>query len=304
MVTKRVLLTKSVTDDEARRHTEARISDLIAGVVRREKRRSKPESEAKPPRNKQPEPARTDHEVDADRPQNHRPITDALKLYLHAVLDHPDDTVTQRQRRLGWSSYKANKAKQDAVAKGLVVELNINLGRKTRGRILLLLLTSDGYDLLNLPAPDTPGYRMSPEHWWWQNAIARFHAADPDTKVEIEYALNGKSIDVARLSGDWVDAIEVEMTPDNAIRNAKADLEAGAAHVTIACRDKQVEKTVADHLAQSVSPAARSRITLTTLAELPVAAALFGKAQRQDTGRTKPKKAPDLLSSLEDDRDD
>lgn len=296
MVTRHPILTKSVTDEQARQHTEARIGELMACVVPRERR--KPEQEKASAASK----ARPKSKPDEPRPEPH-PVTDALKLYLRAILDHPNDTVTQRQRRLGWSSYKANKTKQNAVEQGHAVELSINLGRKTRGRILLLLLTSKGYDLLDLPAPDTPGYRMSPEHWWWQQAIAVFHADTHGTKAEIEFQLNGKRMDVGIIRGERIDAVEVEMTPDNAIRNAKADLEAGASHVTIACRDKQVEKTVGEYLAQSVGASALSRITLTTLADLPVAAALFGKTRRQDKCRTSVKNAPNLLLPLEDTKD-
>lgn len=302
MVTRRPILTKSVTDEQARRHTEARIGDLMAGEARRERRKREPEKHAAATASKSHPRTSSETQRERSRPEP-RPVTDALKLYLRAILDNPNDTVTQRQRRLGWSSYKANKTKQHAVDQGHAVELNINLGRQTRGRILLLLLTAKGYDLLDLPAPDTLGYRMSPEHWWWQQAIAGFQSREPGTKAEIEFQLHGKRMDVGVIRGERVEAIEVEMTPDNAIRNAKADLEAGASHVTIACRDKQVEKTIGEYLAQSVGATALSRITLTTLADMPVAAGLFTRTPRQDKRRTSPKKAPDLLLPLEDAKD-
>ncbi len=269
MTAKRPYLTKTVTDAEALAHTQGLLAPLMHHVVKQKVQPEQQRHRQKKPKQPAPEP---------------KPVKDDFRLFLQSIFEHPNDTVTERKDRFGWSSYKANKIKQVTVRDGYAVELNINLGRKTRGRVLLLQLSKKGYDLLGQSPPDTPGYRMSPEHWWWQCAIAQYYGNLPEARAEIEYRLGDKRVDVAVIRGNVVDAYEVEMAPDNAIRNAKADLEAGAGNVTIACRDARIAKAVGERLAGFVSGADLKRIRLVTLAELPVTQYLFGKGASKDEG--------------------
>lgn len=261
MTTRRPLITKTVTDEEARRHTERLLAPLMHRVVRRTPKAEKPE---------RPEPKQAE-----EKPQK-EPPKDDLRVFLHGILDHPNDTVTERKDRFGWSGYRANRIKALSVKGGFAVELPINLGRKTRGRILLMQLTAKGYERLGEEPPKSDGFSCGPVHWWWQQALARYIDSLPGTEAAIEHTLNGKRIDVAALRETGVHAFEVELSPDNAVRNAKADLEAGATHVTVACKDTRVLKAIGERIGQHVDAVTLARITLTTLADLPVAEFLFG----------------------------
>ena len=136
--------------------------------------------------------------------------------------------------------------KNDLLKKGLIEEFSVDLGITCGGRVKLLRLTRRGYELIGKKPPLEPSgilKKASCEHIWWQEFIAKDYRAR-GYKAVIEKELNGKSADIGVMTDHETVAVEVELTPRNALTNFKENIDAGFTRTLIACKNYRVKKEV------------------------------------------------------------
>lgn len=200
---------------------------------------------------------------------HHRPeLSDDELEYLRSVTDRPLLTITQRRDALALSSDAANRIKRKLVELGLVEQVRINLGTRVGGTVTYLELTAEGWQLLGKkPAWERPR-NTSAEHFWWQRQIASFYQSH-GWQVAIEMNLNGKRADVGARKGQESIAIEVELTPGNAVRNVIEDLSVGFSCVVLAAKNERVRKAIETRLTATLDEEQRSKVKLTLLSGMP-----------------------------------
>ena len=194
---------------------------------------------------------------------------------LRSVPRFPNDTITTRYKRLGVSADTGNRIKRALVKKDLVEQINLNLGRSTRGRVSMLALTDLGYRSLGKKPPPRRKHRCGAEHWWWQQNIYR-EARAKGYETHVEMSLDGRHrADVAfHRNGKWV-AVEVTLGTSNVLENVRGDLNSGFSTVLLACRDERQKGAVQNELAY-LSDEERQRVRLMLLSEFSFAKDLTG----------------------------
>lgn len=256
-----------LSDDALKGLMRPRLEELHAKTVpleterpERTRERKEQRSSAKP---KSDEPLKAKTE-DTSKRDKDAALSEEMRDFLQSVLDHPDLTTTQRRDHLGLSTYKNDRIKKAVLEQGLAEEIAINLGHATRGNVKFLELTARGYEALGKESPASRPGNCSPEHWWYQRAIARWYDAQGIT-AKIEHCLNGKRADVAVMRRGKVTAIEVAITPKNEVVNVRKDLEAGFDAVLVACKNAKVKAAVEERLWPALDDAQRRKVKVTML---------------------------------------
>ncbi len=215
---------KDVSDEEVGLFMGPHLIELMKHVMPR----VKPEDETQP---KQSEDKRAKSE-----------LTTEEKELLEDILEKPNLSITARAARLGLSAYKMNTVKTVVIKKGFAEQFSVNLGKKCGGNISLLALTKEGYGVLGRE-PVTRPDNVSLEHWWWQVAIYDYFIKK-NIKAEIEKNKNGNRVDVCLTVKGQEIALEVELSPNNAVPNIANDLRAGFERVESYCKDGLVVEEV------------------------------------------------------------
>lgn len=219
---------KNVSDEEVQSMMAPHLAELMRHVVPRMKPEPDPEPEIEPKRN-------TNEKAKVE-------VTAEERDLLEDILEKPNLSVTARAARLGLSAYKMNSLKASIIKKGLAEQFSVNLGKQFGGNISLLALTEEGYGMLGKEPPERPK-NVSMEHWWWQLAICDYFT-QKNMKAEIEKNKNGNRVDVCLTVNGSEIAIEVELSPNNAVPNIANDLKAGFDKVKCCCKDKAVAEEV------------------------------------------------------------
>lgn len=171
-------------------------------------------------------------------------LSEEERDYLQNVYKFPNLCLTGRKEKLALSADKSTRVKNSLVGNGLVVEFSVDLGKNFGGRVKMLMLTKKGYGVMGVTGENEFSPRQgSFEHIWWQTYIAKDYA-QRHFRANIERVLNGKSADVGVQRGNEIVAVEVELTPKNALHNFKADTDAGFARVILACKNQNVKSQV------------------------------------------------------------
>ena len=173
--------------------------------------------------------------------------------YLSNVYTEPNLSLQARGIKLGLSADKRTAIKNDLVGNGFVIEFSVDLGKEFGGRVKMLKLTEKGYQVLGKTAPKQNKSRQgSLEHQWWQLNIAKNYLSK-GYKAIIEYELNGKSADIGVLKNGELVAVEIELSPNTAMHNFRADMEAGFSRVVMGCKNARVKKQVETQLLSFIS---------------------------------------------------
>ena len=263
-------LKKDVSDSEIATHMEGRMADLMAHVVGG---------------STVPAPERTTSQEHTQSSTTETPtaktsITQHEREFLESIIEQPHLSVTARRDFLGLSTWQNNERKKSLVAAGLVEEFSINLGKATGGILKLMDLTPAGYEALGkVPKAPRP-LNCSAEHFWWQRLIAT-HYRQEGYDVEIEMHRNGVFADVGIVRDGKKTAVEVELTPKNAVANVQRDLAAGFDEVIVAARNTRVLKAIEDRLWSILAPDLHERVSLRLLADLPFAQELLKPTARR-----------------------
>ena len=152
--------------------------------------------------------------------------------------------ITKRASILGLSPYMMNKLKKSLIEKGLVEQFSINLGKDFGGNITLLVLTDDGHKAINRrPKNKKSSKKESLEHHWWKGNIHQSYRKK-SIPSEIEKSIGGKHADVGIVWQNQNIAIEVELTPKNALQNIIQDLECGFDKIFSCAKNKAVQNAI------------------------------------------------------------
>ena len=118
--------------------------------------------------------------------------------------------------------------------------------------------------------------RGSLEHIWWQECIAKDYSAR-GYKAIIEKQLNEKSTDIGVMKDNEIVAVEVELSPKNAITNFKDNIDAGFTRTIIACKNnkvkKETKKKLTSFLGQNPNYEEKAKVILLT--DFPFVKSLF-----------------------------
>ncbi len=223
---------KNVTDDEIRIVMESVYAEINKFLVPRQKRQQK-------------EKAKTGKEVKNEKPA----LTEEQTELLLSVYENPNLSTTGHATKLGYSAYKMNNMKKKLSGMNLLSQFNINLGKDFGGNITLLELTDDGHKAIGKRRKFKKPKNVSREHFWWQRAICQNYIKK-GINAEIEKAKNGKRADVGIVFNENEVAIEVELSPKNAISNIIEDLKAGFHKVYSCCKSSLVKREAIRRLEQ------------------------------------------------------
>ena len=237
------------------------------------------EREAEKPAHKK----KSQFNVDKEHDDQSQILSEEERSYLISVFKHPLYAVRDHREGEGLSIFKADKIKKGLMETGLIEEVAVNLGQQTGGIIKFLELTEKGYAVLGKKPPHRRPLNISAEHFFWQKHIHGFYCSQGYDAV-IEMNLNGKSADVGfRAKGGPV-AVEVELSPANAVRNVQADLEAGFVRIIVACKNAKVRNVVRERFARALTFNELSHVKRMLLPEFSFVADILGKGRHDKRG--------------------
>jgi hypothetical protein len=136
---------------------------------------------------------------------------DAYRLLLN-VNEHPFNGIAARQKELGISATRLEKAKQELITKGFVQQLELALGG--RRPTAFLVLTKEGISFLESRNIDTRLWayigRVSFEHMLYQTLI-RWYLQKLGYDAHLEVILGNRRFDVLASNGKRKLAFEIEL---------------------------------------------------------------------------------------------
>jgi hypothetical protein len=147
---------------------------------------------------------------------------DAFRLLLN-VNEHPFNGIAARQKELGISATRLEKAKQELITKGFVQQLELALGG--RRPTSFLVLTHEGISFLEARGIDTRLWayigHVGFEHMLYQTLI-RWYLQKLGYDAHLEVTLGNRRFDVLASNGNRRLAFEIEL---DASANVKQKLE-------------------------------------------------------------------------------
>jgi len=178
------------------------------------------------------------------------------------------------------SPSKGTRIVKALVRKNLVKVHQINLGGRG-GSAKFLELTEKGYAAIGMKPKPGIGRGAGFEHGFWQHQIRELmRNVEGIQKAVIEGMLMDKCIDIlVESKNNEKLAIEIAMTSDHEKVNIEKDIEAGAAKVFVACRDKSVLENVIKDI-EELSENTRSKVKLCLVHQLVGEVEAFLKISR------------------------
>ena len=264
------LYKKDVTDEEIRIAMEPVYQEISKFLVQRIKPMKENSVQERP---KQKDKQKSNLRNAQEKQKNPVTISHEEREYLKSILEFPNLSVTARGEKLfGFSADKRTRIKKALLEKKLILEFSVDLGSGFGGRVKLLKLTDEGYKFLGLKPPEQPRFskRGSLEHMWWQERIAQDYN-ERGYQAVVEKELNGKCADTGVSKGDEIVAVEIELTPKNAITNFKENCDAGFSRTIIACKNARVKKTTEGKIASFIesNPGYANKAKIILLSEYP-----------------------------------
>ena len=160
--------------------------------------------------------------------------------YLQAIAETPFLPVTERDKRLGLSSWKGNRIRQELKDTDMLRFHEVNMGLRGK-QITLTEPTDKAYHLLDAlqVKVERPSGNGGFAHRFWQDTIYRW-AVNQGYPARIEQALDKKRVDIGV---QWVEkrcAVEVVMEGlEKELSNLKKDLEEGWDMVVFCAEDQE-----------------------------------------------------------------
>ncbi len=178
-----------------------------------------------------------DQKTDAQVPPR---ISPDAALLAHDIVSVIDSVYKNRVNRLGISVPRLTNAKDELMARQLVIEIWL-------GKILFLAPTVELYNYLGLIAPYKRN--VSTEHAFLVLVAKKIIETDPavaKTAVEVSIGKSGRTIDLVAYMKDGLrQAFEITLSSSNVTENAAKMIGKGFSKITFICRDDQLRKSVA-----------------------------------------------------------
>jgi len=153
--------------------------------------------------------------------------------FLEDVLQHPDDGVAVRYRRLGISSDKGNRLKEQLIRQAMLESQEVSAGRTRR---VLLRPTPDARRKLGLDIGHSQ--RGSLAHEYWKHVYAE-KLTKEGYDVTLEAPRKGGRVDVLACKGKTQIAVEIETGKSDAVTNVRQDLLTGFTKVLVVATDRR-----------------------------------------------------------------
>ncbi len=163
---------------------------------------------------------------------------------LHTLLQHEDDGVRERYRRLGLSGDKGNRLKNQLVDAGIIDEQEVKVGRTYK---VLLRVTPAARAKLGLNK--TLGRGSLAHEYWKRSYAASFR--DDGHEVQLEAPRIGGRVDLVARKGSETTAVEIETGKSDVVWNVRQDLLAGFGKVLVVATDDSALRKVERQLAQA-----------------------------------------------------
>ena len=173
------------------------------------------------------------------------PLEEPAFAFIEDVLQHPDDGVKARYKRLGLSTGTANRLKDQLLAQGWLEDQTVDIGQT---RKVILRLTKQSKDALNLDTSE-PEYGSITHEYWKRFYAQRFREQGYHAEFEVPRK-SGRVDVVARKDGEII-AIEIETGKSDFIRNVQQDLAAKYNKVLVIATDKPAFEKIEKKLAQA-----------------------------------------------------
>ena len=173
------------------------------------------------------------------------PLEAPAFTFIQDVLQHPDDGVKARYKRLGLSTGTANRLKQQLLDQNWLEDQTIETGRT---RKVILRLTKQSKEALSLETSESQHGSIVHEYW------KRFYAQrfrEQGYHVEFEVPRESGRVDVVAKKDGKKIAIEIETGKSNFIQNIQQDLSAKYNKVLVVAADKPAFKKIEKKLAQA-----------------------------------------------------
>jgi DNA-binding MarR family transcriptional regulator len=173
------------------------------------------------------------------------PLEEPAFAFIEDVLQHPNDGVKARYKRLGLSIGTANRLKDQLLAQGWLEDQTVDIGQT---RKVILRLTKQSKDALGLDTSE-PEYGSITHEYWKRFYAQRFR--EQGYHVEFEVPRESGRVDiVAKKDGEKI-AIEIETGKSDFIRNVQQDLVAKYNKVFVIATDKSAFEKIEKKLAQA-----------------------------------------------------
>ena len=160
------------------------------------------------------------------------------------VLNHPNDGVKTRYRRLGFSIGTANRLKQQLINQHWLEEQTVDLGQT---RKVILRLTQQSKKALKLDTSDPQHGSIVHEYW------KRFYAqryCEQGYKVQFEVPKKSGRVDVVAIKDSEKIAIEIETGKSNYMRNIQQNLGTKYSKIVVVATGKKAFEKIERDLAQ------------------------------------------------------
>ena len=176
---------------------------------------------------------------------NDRLLNEDEFTFLHDILQHPDDGVDARYKRLNVGANKGNRLKETLVNRGWLEEEVVPLGR-TR-KVLLKVrphaLRQLGSEIKNIP-------RSFLVHEYWKRFYARIFQ-DKGYDVIIEASRHGGRVDVLATNDKEQIGIEIETGKSDVVSNVKNCLLSRFARIVVVATNQTALAKIERRLAQA-----------------------------------------------------
>jgi len=173
-------------------------------------------------------------------------LCDNAFSFLEDVWNFPDDGVTERYERLGFSGYLGNRIKGELVFSGWLEGVVIELGNT---RKFVTRLTKKGKEYLGLDSGNTD--KSSIEHEYWRRFYHQRYAEKMSYRTELEAKRKTfGNVDVLALKDGKSIAIEIETGKSDIFQNIRENLLSRYDRLLIVATNKKAEEKIMRLLAQ------------------------------------------------------
>ena len=166
------------------------------------------------------------------------PLEEPAFAFIEDVLQHPNDGVKARYKRVGLSTGTANRLKDQLLAQGWLEDQTVDIGQT---RKVILRLTKQSKEALDLDTSE-PQHGSIVHEYWKRFYAERFR--EQGYHVEFEVPRQSGRVDVvAQKDGEKI-AIEIETGKSDFVRNIQQDLAAKYNKVLVVATNKSAFKKI------------------------------------------------------------
>jgi hypothetical protein len=197
--------------------------------------------------------------------ENNIEITEDEKALLIDILDNPISGIAERFKRLSFSIYKGNRAKDIIISKGIIESHDIPT---FKGRIKYLDITEKGKNILRKMGYSIERKRQGGhEHEYWKHRIGGL-LKTKGYQVEIEKPIGeGKTVDIVATKDGANIAVEIETGKSDVEGNIFKNIGSGFSEIIIVPLNTKSKRKIMEDM-KGMPPGDSNKIEVLELGEL------------------------------------